>query len=364
MKLGQWIGLVGLLVSLYILWQIRHVLLLGFTAIVIATAFNRGVRQLQRLGIKRSIAVVLLVVTVFALLAIFIWLIGVPFSKEFQQLIERVPQGIERLRTWSTWLQNMIPKQLGEENRSVTGLTEYLQALAKRLFGPFFTFFSDSLAVALEVLLVVILTVMLLANPLPYRRAFMQLFPSFYRRRADDILSRCEVALGGWLIGILINVSVITVVSGVGLWILQVPLVLANALLAGLLTFIPNIGPTISVIPPMAIALLDAHWKPWGVLILYILLHEIEGDILTPLVMAKKVSLLPAITVLFQVASTAFFGFLGLLLAIPLLVVIQVWLQECLIKDILDHWQGGTQINPAQDAALAENANSSSSTSP
>lgn len=111
----------------------------------------------------------------------------------------------------------------------------------------------------------------------------------------------------------------------------------------------------------MAIALLDAPWKAWGVLILYILLHEIEGDILTPLVMAKEVSLLPAITLLFQVASTVFFGFLGLLLAIPLLVVIQVWLRECLIKDILDHWQGGTQINSAQDAALAENANYSSS---
>lgn len=189
MKLGHWVGLVALLVSIYILWQIRHLLLLGFTAIVLATALNRGVRQLQKLGIKRSIAVFLSIAALFLLLAIFISLIGLPFSKEFQQLIERTPQGIERICSWSTWLRNLIPKQLGQENRSVTGLTEYLYPLASRWFDHFFTFFSDSLAVALEILLVLILTVMLLFNPLSYRQAFVQLFPSFYRRRADQILS-------------------------------------------------------------------------------------------------------------------------------------------------------------------------------
>lgn len=340
MKLGQWIGLVALFVSLYILWQIRHILLLGFTAIILATALNRGVRQLQRIGIKRRLAVILSLAVVFALLAILISLIGVPFNKEFQQLLERTPQGIERLRTWSNWLQKLIPQQLGAANRqSGSGLTDLLQALANRSFGHIFTFLSASIAVPLEVLLVLILTVMLLANPLQYREAFVQLFPSFYRRRADEILSRCDVALGGWLIGILFNVTVITVVSWMGLWLLQVPLVLANALLAGLLTFIPNLGPTISVIPPIAIALLDAPWKAGGVLILYIVLHEIEGDILTPLVMAKQVSLLPALTLLSQLVFAVFFGFLGLLLAVPLLVVLQVWLQECLIKDLLDRWQ-------------------------
>jgi predicted PurR-regulated permease PerM len=349
LKLGQWIGLVALLISLYILWQIRHVLLLGFTAIVLATALNRGVRQLQRLGIQRRLAVFLSVAIVFALLALLIWLIGEPFSREFQQLMQRAPEGIERLRSWSNWLQNLIPQQLGNKE-SGAGLTEQLQGFANHSFGRIFTFLSRSVAVPLEGLLVLILTVMLLADPLPYRRAFVRLFPSFYRRRADEILSCCDIALGGWLIGILFNVSVITVVSWVGLWILQVPLVLANALLAGLLTFIPNIGPTLSVIPPMAIALLDAPWKAWGVLILYILIHEIEADILTPLVMAKQVSLLPAITLLSQLAFTVFFGLLGLLLAIPLLVVLQVWLQECLIKDVLDQWQKETPT-PAQNAA-------------
>ncbi|HEY9845441.1 MAG TPA: AI-2E family transporter, partial [Candidatus Caenarcaniphilales bacterium] len=198
--------------------------------------------------------------------------------------------------------------------------------------------FSNFFAIVLNLLLVLILTIMLLGNPSPYRQGFVKLFPAFYRRRIDEILSECDVALGGWLAGILFNMAVITVLSGLGLLFLQVPLALVNALLAGLLTFIPNVGPTLSVIPPVAIALLDAPWKAIAVLILYILIQQIESNILTPTVMQKQVSLLPAVTLVSQVIFAIFFGFLGLILALPLLVVARVWLREILIKDVLDNW--------------------------
>jgi len=124
-----------------------------------------------------------------------------------------------------------------------------------------------------------------------------------------------------------------------GLLLLRIPLALAQATLAGILTFIPNIGPAVSVIPPMAIALLDSPWKAIAVLILYIVIQQVESNLLTPLVMAQQVSLLPAITLLAQLFFVTFFGFLGLLLALPLTVVAQVWLKEVLIKDILDEWR-------------------------
>jgi predicted PurR-regulated permease PerM len=179
---------------------------------------------------------------------------------------------------------------------------------------------------------------MLLANPGAYRRSFVRLFPSFYRRRVDYILDECTLALRGWLAGILFNMFVIASLSFVGLLILRIKLPLAQAALAGILTFIPNIGPTLSVIPPIAIALLDTPWKSFAVLILYILIQQIESNLLTPYVMAQQVSLLPAVTLLAQVFFATFFGFLGLLLALPLTVVGQVWLKEVIIKDILDPW--------------------------
>jgi predicted PurR-regulated permease PerM len=188
-------------------------------------------------------------------------------------------------------------------------------------------------------LLVIVLTLMLLVNPQPYRRAFIRFFPAFYRQRVDEILSCCAEGLGAWTVGALIEMVFIGALTGIGLWILQVPLALAHAVLAGLLNFIPNIGPTLSVFLPMAIAFLDAPWKAAAVLVLYIVIQNIESYWLTPTVMAHQVALLPAITLTAQIFFASFFGALGLLMALPLAVVTKTWIEEALFKDILDRWQ-------------------------
>jgi predicted PurR-regulated permease PerM len=122
----------------------------------------------------------------------------------------------------------------------------------------------------------------------------------------------------------------------IGLWILGIPLAFANGLLAGLLAFIPNLGPFLSVLPPTAIALLEAPWKAIAVIVLYVMIQQIESNILTPMVMKKQVSLLPAVTLLSQVVFAVLFGFLGLLLALPLTLIIQQWINEFLVKGFLD----------------------------
>jgi predicted PurR-regulated permease PerM len=108
--------------------------------------------------------------------------------------------------------------------------------------------------------------------------------------------------------------------------------------LAGLLDFIPNIGPTASVVFPIMIALLDAPWKIVAILIWYFIVQNIESYFLTPTVMAKQVSLLPAVTLMAQIFFASTFGILGLLLALPLTVVAKTWIEELLFKDILDQW--------------------------
>jgi predicted PurR-regulated permease PerM len=148
--------------------------------------------------------------------------------------------------------------------------------------------------------------------------------------------------------------SVITFLSLIGLSVLQVPLALAHAVLAGLLNLIPNLGPGLSVIPPVTIALLDSPLKSGLVLILYFLIQQFESNLLTPYVMAQQVSLLPAVTLIAQVFFATFFGFLGLLLALPLTVVAQVWVREALIKDILNQWHASPETLAAIDTAIHE----------
>lgn len=366
MTLGQWIGLLAFVVSCYILWQIRQILLLAFAAVVLATALNRLARYLQnqqRFKIERKWAVFISISCLIFFFVIFVLLVVPPFVKEFQVLTERVPEGInkgiEQLNDWADDLQRRFSGELGQQivdRVNVDDLLSQLQSLVNQIAegaGSFLSntvgFVGNTVVVFLSFLLTLVLAVMILAEPVAYRQAFMRLFPSFYRRRVEEILDLCDVALGGWLIGILFNMLVITVLSWIGLSILGVRLALTHALLAGLLTFIPNIGPALSVVPPIAIALLDDPIKSVAVLILYVGVQQLESNFLTPLVMAQQVSLLPAVTLLAQALFATFFGFLGLFLALPLAVVAQVWIQEVLIKDILDQWKASPKTAKLQE---------------
>ena len=339
MSFQKWLGLIALAIAIYILWKIKQVLLLAFAAVVFATVINRLVRLLQRWQIKRGLAITIAVVTIL-LIAFGLFALVIPaFLDQIQELVVLLPKGIEQLRSWASGLQNLFPKKFlsGLENLDEM-VQNQLQKWVDGLIDNFFSLFSGTLNVALNTLLVIVVTIMLLANPQPYRQIFLLMFPAFYRSRVDEILDECEVNLSGWAIGTLFNMTVITFLSGIGLLILGVRLPLANALLAGLLTFIPNLGPTLSVIPPMVLALIDAPWKAIAVIILYIVIQQFEGTILTPLVMQKQVSLLPAITILSQVAFATFFGFFGLFLALPIVVVAMVWLKKVLIEDLLNQF--------------------------
>jgi predicted PurR-regulated permease PerM len=339
-KLGQWVGILALMLALYILWQIRSVLMLIFAAVVLATALNTLGEQLQkRLKIQRSLSLILAIFGLLGVLGLALWLVVPPFVSQFQELTQLVPKGVDRLDQLVRDLSAMAPPFLAPYLPRVEELVQQLQPLLNRLVGGSFTVVTGTLGGVLNMLLVVILTLMFLFEPEPYRRAFVRCFPSFYRRRVHEILDKCGRSLQGWLLGILFNMLVIGSLSGVGLLILGVPLPLANAIFAGLLTFIPNIGPALSVVPPMVIALLDAPWKSLAVFGLYFFVQQMETNVLTPIVMAQQVSMLPAVTLLSQVFFATFFGFLGLLLALPLTVVLQVWLHEVVVKDILDRWQ-------------------------
>jgi len=350
MDLGQWIGLLSLLVSLYIVWEIRQVLLLVFAAVMLANSLNLLARWFQNKGLRRSGAV-LLSVTLFAVTLIgFGWLIVPPFATQFQELIVLLPEGISRADRWIDTAIKLVPSHFSAYLPDLNSLGQQLSPYVNRLLGGSFALFSSSLGAVINILLVLVLGLMLLVNPTAYRRGFIRLFPAFYRQRVDQILIECEESLGRWIVGALISMSVVAILSSLGLLLLGVKAALAQGVLAGLLNFIPNIGPTLSVVLPMSIALLDDPFKPLLVLALYIAIQQFESNLLTPYVMAQQVALLPAVTLLAQVFFATIFGFLGLALALPLTVVSQIWIRRSLMEDVLDRWLGS---NPASAMTAA-----------
>ncbi|AFZ37827.1 protein of unknown function UPF0118 [Stanieria cyanosphaera PCC 7437] len=342
MRFKHWLGLIVLIVSCYILWQIRQVVLLVFAAVILATILNRVVRRLQQSRVKRGIAIAITIIILLAIIVGFFALIVPRLVTQLQEIVNILPQVSQRLRTWIEWLQSVIPGSMleqFEQFRGLENLTQQIQTWISQLLSNFFVLLNNSLSAVLNILLFLVLTIMLLADPTQYRRIFILLFPAFYRRRVDEILFECEISLVGWIRGTLITMLVIAFLSFVGLSILRVPLPFVNAVLAGLLEFIPNVGPTLSVIPPTLFALLDAPWKAGATILLYIVIQQVESLILVPLIMKEEVNLLPVFTILAVVVFASFFGFLGLFLAIPLLIVSQIWIKEVLVKDILNHWK-------------------------
>lgn len=338
MKFGQWLGFIIFSVSLYIMWQMRQMLLLLFAAIILADALNILVTRFQRWKIKRNYAILLSGVILIATTIGFFLLVIPPFIEEFQQLVELVPAGIEELIAWIKALANRLDPEMLKALPTEEQIIEQLQPLVNHIAGRGLSFFYSSLGVPLSLLFLLVLTFMLLADPHPYRAGFIRLFPSFYRRRVDRILTQCDRALQDWLTGIFLNTIVVAILSLIGLSALKIPLALSQAAIAGLFAFIPNIGPALSVISPMAIALLDDPWKALAVLALYIVIQQVDSQVLTRLNLGQPVALYPAIALLAQLIFASFFGFLGLFLAFPLVIIGTIWLQEVLIKDVLDGW--------------------------
>ncbi len=351
MKLGDWVSLLCFVAAAYILWQIRPLLLLFFAAVVVAIALNRLTRQIHKLNVPRRFAIPLAIALMLLIAVLFILGIVPPFVEQFRLLIELVIGFSQTLPARLVDLQARLPERirLPEVTDFIAWLTSPDSA-AINVFGNFFSFFNSSLRVALQTLFVTVLAIMMVANPMAYSEGILLLFPSFYRQRARDIFDQCELALGNWLGGIIISSLFIFALSFVGLMVLGIDLAFAHALLAGILNFIPNLGPTLSMIFPVIVALISEDpWKAIAVVVLYVVIQQIESYWLTPTIMAHQVSLLPAFTLIAQIFFATTFGFLGLLLALPLTVVAKTWLQELLIKDVLNHWSltPQQQLQPA-----------------
>ncbi len=342
MKFNDGLGLLSLIISLIILWQFRQILLLVFTAMVLSMALNNLVRSLVRkFNLSRGKSIALTLMGVLLVLIIFILFVVPPFVDQFQKLIELIPMGFKRLGEWlDSFIANppyWFPQSKLESLPSFDEFYQQLGSLVPTVFSNFFSFFSSSTAVMLQLLLVLVLTLMFLVDPLAYRSLFLQLLPASYRPRADEILSQSEIGLLAWLKGVSINSLFVAILSGLGLLVLQIPFVFAHAMIAGVFNFIPNIGPIVSAVFPVAVALINSPGKAIIVIILYVIIQQLESYWFSPLVMKKQVNLLPAITLIAQIFFATFLGLLGLILALPLAVIVKIWTEEILIKDFLNN---------------------------
>lgn len=352
MTLPNWLALAALIAVSLLFWSLRQFLLLLFAGLVLAMALCTLVGSLrERRSMPRPLALVLCLVGLLCILGVTTAVVVPPFIDEFSLLLTKLPKAASALMELGLGGLDRISDAiygadaLPDLNAMGTGNLSLIPD-APTLASGFGTGLIGLLGIAgnvgsgtLQLLFVVAVALMISVQPESYRSVGLQLVPSFYRRRARQILHQMSEALSSWMVGVLISSLAVALLCGIALSLLGVKLVLANALIAGLLNVIPNVGPTISTVFPMAVALLDAPWKAAAVLGSYVLIQNIESYLITPSVMHHQVKLLPGLTLAAQFLFTVIFGPLGLLLALPMAVVLQVLIREVVIRDLLDPWK-------------------------
>ena len=328
---GRWVGFAALIAAVVLLWDLRFVLVDLFGSVVLAVAFCTLVRAVQsRLRWQRWPSLLLSLLLVLLMVFVVVVALVPPFSAQFQELIEQLPQAAQALQQLiggdlSSAIQSNITNP--EKWNLTNSFSRVLQLAGNFGIGLVQLFFVVAVALMLSV------------QPEDYRQVAVLMAPSYLRRRISGVLDSCGQALSSWMVGVLISSIAVGLMAFVGLSLLGVKLTTANALLAGMLNVIPNVGPTLSVVFPMAVALLDNPWMSLAVLALYVVIQNVESYIITPSVMHHQVKLLPGLTLAAQGIFTVIFGFKGLLLALPLAVCLQVVVRELIVRDVLDTWK-------------------------
>ena len=350
MKLSHWLSLISFIIACFLIWSLKEAIIQIFAAIIIAMALCTIVGKVQSIfHLNRSISLIITMLGVSLIITIAFLLIIPQFTQEFKILIIQIPSAAKELFDLIINKSNDINLILSNNENTISlnknilnnnlypvtdgaGLaTAVTESLSKILN------LASNLGIGIvQLIFVISVSLMITVQPDAYREVAIILTPSFYRRRARKILLICGEALSNWMFGVLLSSSCVAIMAGLALYLLGVKLVVANALIAGALNLIPNVGPTISTIFPMSVAFLDNPWKSIAVLGAYIIIQNLESYIITPSIMQQKVKLLPGLTITAQFLFTVIFGPIGLILALPLAVVLQVLIKEILVKDILE----------------------------
>jgi len=251
--------------------------------------------------------------------------------EQVKQLSELLPGLTRKLASLSNHLP-WLPELERQVNQST--LLERLQPLGSQLLGVA----GGAANSTVQLMLMALLAVLMALDPRSHTRLLEAITPAFYRPRVRQLLAECRQALGGWLAGMTISALVVFLSTWAGLALLGVPLALLSSLICGVLTFVPTIGPTVASLVPMAIALTVSPGKVLQVLVLRLVLQNAEAFLLTPLMLNRAVNLLPTVALLSQLCLGALLGLPGVLLALPLVVVLQVLCEEFLVHDLMVRW--------------------------
>ena len=331
-----------LIISFLIIWTLRDFILLIICSLVISNVVCNLCNQIQKgLKLPRILSLLIVLAVISFIIFTIIILVLPPFIREFNEILIDIPNGLSKINILINSNLNRFNTIIyGAESENAIDIFKIINdvvpipdgaTIAKALQESFINIINLAGNLGsgfIRIIFVLVVSFMISIEPRAYKEGILLIIPKFYRNKSRIILDKCNIALSNWTFSMVISSLSVGLLSLIALSILDVKYIVSNALIAMLLNIIPNIGPVISGIFPISIALLDNFWKPLAVLGAYIIIQNIESYLIMPSILKKKTNLLPGLTLISQFGLTFIFGPLGLVLSLPIAVVMQVLIQE------------------------------------
>ena len=278
------------------------------------------------------------------------------FSHEVNQFVNSLPSIVDELRHRVAGVTGTSPSNIGRQIQNY--VNSYTHHPAK-LLGPAETIGATVVGIA-AALIVVLLTALYTAiHPDPLYTGVVRVVPPQGRARAEVILSRLGGAYLGWLRGLAIGMVVLGGLTYLGLMIVGLPFAAFFAVFTAVAMIVPYFGALASSIVPIVFALTISPEKAILVGIIYIVAHQLESNVIQPLVVARTVELHPAVVAIGVLAVAQLFGFVGLIVAVPILATVRILIDELWIGPMEENRREQLVEQPAQIAAVRESVSSS-----
>jgi predicted PurR-regulated permease PerM len=315
---------VAVAIAAIVLWQLSYVILLGFGAVLIAMLFQVVAEPIQRWTVVPAWAA--LMVSGLVVLGLFFtaaWVFGSQLVNEVADVTKRAVSAADSIRA------SLGDKEAGRfVLHQIRGTSFSVTAVLQRVF-----WLGTSTSEALIV--VGISAIYLVAQPHQYRHGFVLLFPEHLQAEARATIDEIGRALRLWLLGQIIQMSIIGALSALAVWLIGLPSVLALGLIAAVAEFVPYLGPIIAAVPAILVALTRSPHAALWTLLAYLLIHQIEGNIVTPLIQRWLIFVPPALMLFGIAAIGTLFGFPGFVFAGPIVVVLYVAVKKLYLRDLL-----------------------------
>lgn len=309
-------------------WLVVDAIVIAFGAIVIAAVLHAFTAPLQRrTGWPRQVCLGLVLVVLAVAAGLLGWLFGAQASQQFAEMREQLPAALEKFEAWVG--ESQFGGLLLDGLRQSAGAEELSQRAGM---------VAGALAGGLgNLLLILFAGIYFAADPRLYRDGALRLLPPSRRPQVGRALDDAGDALHRWLVAQLIVMALVGLLTGVGLAAVGVPLSLSLGLLAGLLEFIPVIGPVVSAIPGVLLGFAKGPETAMYALAVYVIVQQIESNVLTPIVQRWSVDLPPVVALLSIVVCGLLFGPLGVIFATPMAVVGLALVQHLYVEDTLEN---------------------------